>query len=1201
MGQQVTVKAAGLFLAPNDLGSVPDGAMAQADNVVISRDGITEQRRGMESVSAKVLNRLFTFKTYLVGWAASTGILSRSSDQGVTWSDYPGTYPRPTAKVRSAESSGNLYFTTATGIHRLDTFTGTPEPAGVPNGLDVQTSLTASSGTAVPVDTQVAYRMVWGKRDANGNLLLGSPTGRSVITNPKSYVVPIGGMVRVGTTVTVTLPAGATNVLQPDNLVTLSPGEANFATGIKTVTAVTSTTFTYSEAGSASSSTVAQTFVGQARDITVTGSIPQNLPTGAFYQVYRSPNSSSETVTPGDELGLVYEGTPPGVSTLSGLSRTGSTVTATTTAAHGYAAGTIVRLASSVTSGAELVVAVGTNSCATSPDGVTWTSRTIPAGTWRGVSSNGSVLCAVSNSTAGVGGAATSTDGVTWTTRDMPGTNAWNAIAWNGTVFCAVGSSSACATSPDGIAWTSRTISAASYNTIAWNGTVFAALGVCDGVFNVSANTYGVATSTDGTTWTNRTLSKVQQYTGALVFAGPMTFTAACVNGTRFMAAGLESGIVPIIFSSPDGITWSGYGQAIVSYLDTVGGLASNGSTFLLTGHETATNYLVSGSPSGASVWSAQRKDPLTMTPTASLWNGSQYIAVGSGKAATSPDGGTWTDRTIPSGGYLAITSSGVSFSSGDKTIVSVPLSTTFTYAEAGNAGSLSSSQTITPLTCSFTDNVPSGFIGAALYTNPNQGTITASADRVSLCQDIATFRGFLFAANITYPSKASFYLLSVGGTGGLTFGDSITIDGYTYTADASQESTGGRTFVAYTTGTPSQNIANTAQSLIRVINRSSSNSITARYLSGADDVPGLIYVEEAGTSTTMTLTFSKPTVWSVQSQKGPENRKNEIRWSSNGQPDAMPLVNFAAIGSLDKPVQRIMATRDMLVIVKDDGIWRLTGWNGIWDIQPLDPTMGTPESESLVPFENAMFGLLDSGVARATESGVEMISTPIYPAIEQLLAPAVAATLEAVGFGIAYHSSHKYILWLPASSTDTVATQAYVYDSWTNAWTRWTPPIGVTGWAHGLINPADDRCYMVDGAHVYRERKAMDDTDLQDAAGGSIAHTIKYTPKFGGNPGQLHRFQEVSFLFRRVKFSTAEVGFSTNLSPDEEVIELDGANYGIDITPGAQTTIRVLVPRQMSRASQLNIRFTHGEPGSPCQLQGISVIHRPGSARVSR
>jgi hypothetical protein len=314
-----------------------------------------------------------------------------------------------------------------------------------------------------------------------------------------------------------------------------------------------------------------------------------------------------------------------------------------------------------------------------------------------------------------------------------------------------------------------------------------------------------------------------------------------------------------------------------------------------------------------------------------------------------------------------------------------------------------------------------------------------------------------------------------------------------------------------------------------------------------------------------------------------------------------VPLLNWADVGQASQVIKRIIATRDALFIFKDDGIWRLTGSGGVWDIQPLDPTMGCPAPESLVAFENAVFGLLDSGVARVTESGVEMVSTPIYPALEPLLAPAVAATLASTAFGIAYHSAHKYILWLPSAAGDTVATQAYVYDSWTNAWTRWLPPTGVTGFYHGIVNPADDRLYMVDGTNVWQERKAMDDTDFQDGTSTPIPLTVKYAPKFGGNPGLLHQFREAALVFRRVQFSTASVGLSTNVSPAEETITLTGSDYGVSASAGSQTTIRALVPLEKARGSQLNVKFSHAQAGQAVQLQGLSVVFNPGSTRVGR
>jgi hypothetical protein len=1155
--QQVTVTARGLFLGQNDLGAVPDGALGQADNCVISKDGIVETRRGLANIATKVLTRLLAFKTYLIGWAADPiNILSRSSDKGQTWIDYAGTYPASGSKdgpIHSAEMNGNLYFTSSTGIQRLDSFTGTPEPAGIPGGLDIQADLGAA-GTAVPPGNQVAYRVVWGKRDANGNLLLGAPSGRGIVTHPAPYVITIGNLVRAAGVVTATLSAGVLNVLRISESVTLSPGEANFAGGPKTVTGVTPTTFTYTEAGTATSNTAAQTFTGPARDITVTTTIPRGLPSGAFFQVSRSPNSGLETQVPDDNLGLVYEGTPPSTSTLSQLSRaSGTTVTATTTANHGYAAGMIVQVPGSAGSGTFAVA--GQNVAATSPDATTWTGRTIPAGTYyTGCVWNGTVFAAAGNSVA-----ASSPDGITWTSRTI-GAGFYYAAAWNGTVFVAIGTVGA--TSPDGITWTTRTIPAATYQGVAWNGTSFAAVGNAV-----------VATSPDGITWTAGTMAAGNYY-------------AVRWNGTVFAAVGVN-----VAATSPDGITWTARTIPAGTYY----GVDWNGSLFSAVGLNVAAT-----SPDGIT-WTVQTIPAGQYNGVA--WSGNVFVATGASVAATSTNGGSWTAKTIPAGNYYRPAISGAFFADGQKTIVGTPTGATFTYTEWGNNGTVASTQTITPLSAAFSDSIPSGFIGAALYTNPNQGTIQAAASRVALCQDIATFRGFMFSGNVTYPSRASIYLLAVGGTGGIVAGDTITVDGIPYTAHASLENISSRTFIAYTAGTPAQNIANTVASLLRIINRTLSNTITALYLSGPNDVPGLFYLEENGTAVTMRVTFSKPTAWSIQSLKAPENRKSELRWSSANQPDAWPLLNTQQLGSVDKTLKRIVATRDMLVVVKDDGLWRVTGFDGVWDMQPLDPTQGCPAPESMVAFENAVFGVLDSGVVRITEGGVESITTPIYPALETLLATAALATTAAETFGIAYHSAHKYILWLPSAITDTEAKQAYVYDSWTQAWTRWLPPTGVTGWNHGIVDASGDRMLLVDGTSVYREKKAMDDTDLQDATNTAIPVTVKYLPKFGGDPGRLWHFQDVALIFKRVKFGTgtASLAISTNIAPVEDTIPLTGTDYGVDSTAGTQTTIRALVPLEKARASQLNVKVSHAEAGSAFQLQGLSVVFRPGSTRVGR
>ena len=174
--------------------------------------------------------------------------------------------------------------------------------------------------------------------------------------------------------------------------------------------------------------------------------------------------------------------------------------------------------------------------CYTSPDGITWTSRTMPASTtWAAVAWNGTVFCAMPNSATNTT-CATSPDGITWTARTCQ-SGTWQGLAWNGTVFCTVSSVSGTAaqTSPDGITWTARTLPAtASWIGVMWNGTQFYAW---------STTTAG-GTSPDGTTWTSRT-GPTGNFAGSVYAVAWGNNTYVAINGSQ------------IPYTSPDGITWT--------------------------------------------------------------------------------------------------------------------------------------------------------------------------------------------------------------------------------------------------------------------------------------------------------------------------------------------------------------------------------------------------------------------------------------------------------------------------------------------------------------------------------------------------------------------------------------------------------------------------------------------------------------------
>jgi hypothetical protein len=1027
---------------------------------------------------SKAISRGVNFKNALVGWG--TAALARSLDYGATWTDYSGTYDAPVGgKFRAQDANGNLYFTTDSGVKRLDALTGTPEDAGVPPALDVQATVGAA-GSAVQNNKQVGYRVLWGKKDANGNVLLGAPSGRTVVVNTS----------------------------------------------------------------------------GGTADINVALSLPPGINSSHFFQAYRTPESADENTDPGDEMGLVYEGSAPAERSLTQLARAANVVTATAGADHGYATGQIVRVGPGGSTGG-LIVAVGDSVAATSPDGITWTARTIPAGTYQSVAWNGTVFVAVGNSVV-----ATSPDGVTWTARTIPA-GTYTGVAWNGTSFAAVGNNVA-ATSPDGVTWTARTIPAGTYYGIAWSGSAFAAVG--------SGPT--AATSPDGVTWTARTITRAAL---AIVW-----------TGTQFVAVGSSGASI-----SPDGVTWTNAGANGVGY-----GLAA-GPAMLVAGNSSSAPIR---SSSDATTWTQR-----TVTATggfAVCWASNQFVFMGvGGVGATSPDGITWTARTVPAGVFRAVVSGGASFSSGEKTITGTPTSATFTYAEAGTDGTLTQAQTATPLTAAFVDSVPTGFTGTKLYTNETQQGVAQAAFEPPLCRDIVAFKGSMFWLNVTDRATLEAWMITVPQSG-----DTVTINGVVYTAGAS-ETIPTRTFQVYSAGTPTQNIQNTASSLIRVVNRSQGSAVTAQDVSDPNGTPGHIRFVTRNRADSITVVFSRPSTFSTQGETtaAPKTQANEIRWSPNGKPDAAPLVNYARVGSQDKAGYRVLSTRESLFILKDDGVWRLTGENGVWDISPFDPTIQIIAPESAVVIDNAIVCLSEQGVVRISEGGTEVLSRPIEPLLWPLLANETRSTVDSLAFGVAYESDRKYLLWLPSTSSDTTCTQAFVYDFFSQVWTRRTDSA-----VGGIVSSQDDRLYTFTGTEVRRERKTYTAEDFQDGT-SAITTEIAWIPRLLANPGLLKHWQEAILCFQEYgPWTSATVGFATEISIDEENVPLsnDQIQTGGAVLPaelpaffGGLTTacVRVLVPLEKRRSTQLGIRWVNTATASPFRLQGLIVKAKPTSLRVSR
>lgn len=186
-----------------------------------------------------------------------------------------------------------------------------------------------SDGTALPGNSQLAYRVLFGKRDLNQNLLEGTPSGRAVVISP-SYDIGPGLMSRSGSTVTVTqfnhgfIFGEDLSISNSSNDAMLLPG-----TSVFTVSGVVDANhFTFTSYGfqGVNENIIAVTRTG--RNVAVASTIPAGVSDGTyFYQVYRSVSTVSGTSSPSDDLFLDYEAPVPVASAITGVSAAGGILT----------------------------------------------------------------------------------------------------------------------------------------------------------------------------------------------------------------------------------------------------------------------------------------------------------------------------------------------------------------------------------------------------------------------------------------------------------------------------------------------------------------------------------------------------------------------------------------------------------------------------------------------------------------------------------------------------------------------------------------------------------------------------------------------------------------------------------------------------------------------------------------------------------
>lgn len=282
---------------------------------------------------------------------------------------------------------------------------------------------------------------------------------------------------------------------------------------------------------------------------------------------------------------------------------------------------------------------------------------------------------------------------------------------------------------------------------------------------------------------------------------------------------------------------------------------------------------------------------------------------------------------------------------------------------------------------------------------------------------------------------------------------------------------------------TTAMQLEQVARSLVKVINDNDSK-VYARYMSGYGDVPGQILLERRTTTGDAFYVQSNvgnqfsPTVPSAGSSiiSNNEISPNRIYYSKVQQPEAVPLANYIDIGPKDREIKRIIALRDSLFIFKEDGIYRLSGDTAPFTVAPFDFSAQVLAPDTAVVLNNQIYALSTQGVIVVTDTGVSVISRPIENQLLSIMKQ--GSSYKTASFGVAYETDRSYLLWTVSSSSDSVSTQCFRYNTFTTSWTKWDKTNTC-----GIINFADDKMYLGAGDinYIEKERKTLSRTDHAD------------------------------------------------------------------------------------------------------------------------
>ena len=434
-----------------------------------------------------------------------------------------------------------------------------------------------------------------------------------------------------------------------------------------------------------------------------------------------------------------------------------------------------------------------------------------------------------------------------------------------------------------------------------------------------------------------------------------------------------------------------------------------------------------------------------------------------------------------------------------------------------------------------YEDHTPVEDLGGTIYTAPSQQGIENSYFQPPHALDIGTFENVNFYANTKTKQSllsqltktqdtgfgyftvtgdtvsGSFIITSVSDTSGVSIGQALTGVGINSgttvlgktgstitmsnaaTADGITVDLELRDFILI--GTEYYYAADTNDSALRYFDANADlETVTVNFLNLVNEIStsynayyfGIGDIQK-GSFQIEALTFGQA-AFEVTSSQGTafianlpqtsinEDYGNRLYISLPFQPEAVPVGNFFDVGTKEFYIERILFLRDSWYVFKSNGdIYKGVGSDmGNISIRLFNSNAKLRGIQLPAILDNNIICFTDQGVTVVNDNGINIISYPIERDLFKFSRNRNTA-FDDLSFGIGYESDRKYMMFIPTLETDTVATQAFVYNVLTKGWTRLVRDSSYAFW-----NVREDVLYTATDV-ISVERKEYNETDYSE------------------------------------------------------------------------------------------------------------------------